>query len=264
MKSFFCGLLIIFFVNSLFAGLEWKMKVDNVAKQKKQSYQIVQQFFAQNGNVRMDVLESDRKDELYDKDVYWIYRGKQDTMYIVNKKEKNYFEMPLDFIFRSLGAFGSLVKIEISDASQKIEKLPDEAVSGFNCQHFKIERQYVMKMKIVLIKKTLRIRTESEIWSTRDLAFKEIADNFRFKDLKTGWQDLDAMIQKEREFYAAIGFIVKKIEKTYEIDKKGREEESSVLTTQLLEIREKSLSADLFEIPAGYEKVAMPGSFKEE
>jgi len=84
MKKNWLFIFLVVVAANLFAGLEWKIKVENIARQKKQSYQLVQHYFAQQGDLLMEIIESTRKDELYDQDVFWIYRSRQDALYIIN------------------------------------------------------------------------------------------------------------------------------------------------------------------------------------
>jgi len=167
-------------------------------------------------------------------------------------------------MLRTLGAFGSLIKIEISDIDHRVEKLPDEEVAGFKCQHFRVNLEYKMKMKIVLIKKTIQVKSEREIWSTKAVAFQEIADSFRLRGLKTGFKELDELIEKEKALYENIGFVVKSVEKSYEIDKKGVATETALLTSELLEVKAGNFNKELFEIPVGYKETSLPGVFKED
>jgi hypothetical protein len=248
-----------------FAGVEWRAKTVTEAQAKGQSNTVVQQFFAQGGNVKIVFESVADENEMYQKGSYWLFKAADSALYLVNPTEKTYSRLPLNAMMQMVGVVGKLVKIKIKNPVVNSEKLGSETVLGYPCLHSKMLMEYDMEVKIAIIKSKSHVKIEKEVWSTPKIkAMAEMAESFRFRDFKTGMEDLDKLIEEQMKAEAELGFPLKMITVNTSIDKKGKAKETSRQTMEVLSIGSKTLPASFFEIPAGYEEKQMGFGDKEE
>ena len=257
-KSVFIVLFIVVFAMSSFAGVEWRTQTVTEAKAKGQSNTIVMQVFASDGNVKQVFESVADENEMFQKGSYWLFKAKDSTLYLVNPAEKTFSRLPLNALMQMTGVVGKLVKIKISNPVVNNEKLGTETVLGYPCLHSKQLMEYDMEVKIAIIKSKSHERVEKEIWSTTKFrGMAEMAEAFRFRDFKTGMEDLDKLIEAQVKADAGIGFPLKMITVNTSVDKKGREKVTSRQTMEVLSLGNKNLPASFFDIPAGYEEKQM-------
>lgn len=241
-----------------FAGAVWKTKTVTEAQGKGQSNEVLMQCLAQNGDVKQIFEEVKNEDSFFPKGSYWLFKSADNVLYLLNPEEKTYSELPFNTIFKLVGAMGKLVKIKISNPEVKLEKLGKETVLGFACNHYKMVVDYDMEMKIVLIKSRGHEHIEKEVWAAPQVkALSEMGEAFRYRDFKTGMQDLDDLIEAQMRAEANLGFPLKTVSVTTSIDKKGNSKEKSRVTQEVLSIGTKNLPASTFEIPADYKKTGI-------
>jgi hypothetical protein len=245
----------------MFGGIEWTTSLKTVGKGKKNNNDIAMQTSAQGGDVKQVFEGVANETPFHNQDGYWLYKNESGDIYVVNDVKKNYMVMNLDSLLQMTGIFGQLVKITISDHTIETEELPSETIMGYKCNHLKVTTSYTMKIKITFIKKTMKIHEVKEIWGTTAVpGLKEIGESFRRKDFKTGIADLDEMIQKEMESQKKIGFPLKMITHRKEMNKKGKVKNESTTTMLITKIGSKNFPKSMFEVPADYDEIAMPGS----
>ena len=263
-KSIFIVLLVFVFAVAAFAGVEWRAKMVTAAQAKGKSNTIVMQVFASNGNVKQVFESVADENEMFQKGSYWLFKAKDDSFYLVNPVEKTYTQLPMNAIFQMAGVAGKLIKIKIKNPVISNEKLGTETVMGYPCLHSKQLMEYDMEVKVVFIKNKSHVKIEKEIWSTAKIkAMAEMAESFRFRDFKTGMEDLDNLIEEQMKADAELGFPLKMITVNTSIDKKGNAKEASRQTMEVLSVGSKNLPASFFEIPASYKEKQM-GLGKEE
>jgi len=263
-RSVLTVLLVIFAALSLNAGIVWKTKMLVDSSNKSQRNEVLSTTFAQNGDVRQQFEEVKKKDTLYSNDVYWLYKSKEQMLYIVNDKEKTITPMSLDGLLQMAGALGELVKITISDSTSNIEDLGTETLMNLPCTHVRITRDYTMNMKITIIKKTMIINEVRDVWGSQKVdGLDEVNAAYLGKAFRTGHSDLDELIEKEAKLMQGIGFPLKTISKQIQKNKKGKVQGESTTTTEVLSIEKKALEASLFELPVGYEKISLIPEEKE-
>ena len=264
MKRSLIVILLIMFAATAFAGVEWRTKTETVAKAKGQSNTIVMQVFASGGNVKQVFESVADENEMFQKGSYWLFKANDNSLYLVNPAEKTYSRLPMNAIFQMTGVAGKLIKIKIKNPVINNEKLGTATVLGYPCQHSKQLMEYDMEVKVVFIKSKSHVKIEKEVWSTPKIkAMAEMAESFRFRDFKTGMEDLDNMIEEQMKADAELGFPLKMITVNTSIDKKGNEEVTSRQTMEVLSVGNKTFPASFFEIPAGYEEKQI-GVGKEE
>jgi hypothetical protein len=266
MKRYVCiGLMVVLAALSLNAGVVWKTRMTVDSNNKNQRNEVMSITSAQNGDVRQQFEEVKKKDALYSDQVYWLYKNKDQMMYIINDKEKTIMPMSIDGMLQMAGALGELVKIQISDQVSNAEDMGMETVLGRPCKHVRINREYTMTMKIAIIKKTFMVKEVRDIWGSRDVeGVSEIGAAYLGKEFRTGHADLDALIEKESKLMAEVGFPLKTISKQTQMNKKGKIQGETTSTTEVISIEKKSIDASLFELPQGYEKVSLIPEEAEE
>jgi hypothetical protein len=122
-----------------------------------------------------------------------------------------------------------------------------------------------MEVKIAIIKSKSHEKVEKEAWSTPKFSgMNEMAESFRFRDFKTGMEDLDNLIEAQMKAEAGLGFPLKMITVNTSVNKKGVAKEKSRAVMEVLSLGNKNLLASVFAIPAGYTEKSMGFGDKEE
>jgi hypothetical protein len=264
-KAILFGLFILIFAASAFAGVEWKARTITTAEAKGQSNTIIMEVFAQDGNVKQVFESVAYENEMFKKGTYWLFKAADDALYMVNPEEKTYSRLPLNAMMQMAGVVGKLVKIKIKNPVVNVEKLGTETIMGYPCMHTKMLMEYDMEVKIAIIKSKSHVKIEKEIWSTPKIkAMEEMAESFRFRDFKTGIEDLDKLIEAQVKADAGLGFPLKMITVNTSIDKKGKAKETSRQTMEVLSVGSKNFPASFFAIPSGYEEKQMGFGGDEE
>jgi hypothetical protein len=211
------------------------------------------QVFASGGNVKQVFESVAYENEMFQKGSYWLFKADDSSLYLVNPAEKTYSQLPLNAIMQMAGVVGKLVKIKIKNPVVNSEKLGTETVLGYNCLHSKLLMEYDMEVKIAIIKSKSHEKIEKEVWSTpKFIGMAEMAEAFRFRDFKTGMEDLDNLIEAQIKAEAGLGFPLKMVTVVTSIGKKGNAKEKSRTTMEVLSLGSKNLPAAFFDIPAGY------------
>ncbi len=256
--------LVLVITSFSFAGLEWTTTMKIESSQKGVGNDITTHAYAQAGNVKQVFENVAKENPFYNTDGYWLYKANENNIYIVNDKEKSYTVLSVDDLLQLTGAFGQLVKMEISDYTANTEVLPGETILGYACNHLKIVTDYTLKVKIAFIKQTMKVHEEKEVWGTTQIqGLKEMNQAFMGKNFKTGIADLDNLIQEEMKKQKEIGFPLKMITKRTDSDtKKGKVQGESTTTMTVTKLETKNFPPSFFEIPSSYfqnENPAMGG-----
>ncbi len=248
----------LFLISTLAADFSWKSKIVNKdARKGKVQSEVVMKYRASKGKIRIDFekLKGNNK-QGYQKNTYWIF--KNNTIYIVNDKQKTVMPMSIDAALQMSAMAGKIVKIRIEDHKINKKVLAPQAVAGIKCKHIKLKKQYKMKMKIAIIKKQMNMESDQELWLSSNVPMKkDLSSAFLKKDYKTGFKDLDKMIEKEMAAYGKHGFIMKSIEKTTTKNKKGKVKGVVLTTTTISDIRRENFKSSIFEVPKNYETYQM-------
>jgi hypothetical protein len=264
-KKIYLLLVVIWlFTVFSFAGVEWTTSIKTTGKGKKANNEMDTHTYAQGGNVKQVFEGVVNETMFHTQDGYWLYKSNEDNIYIVNDKKYNYMVIPMDGMLQMTGMLGQLVKFEILDHTIDTEVLPEETLLGYPCNHLKVTTDYTMKIKIAFIKKTMKFHKVDEIWGTNEISgLDEVSPAFLKKDFKTGITDLDEMIQKQMEEQKKIGFPLKVISQTTQMNKKGKVKGQTSTTMTVTKINAKDFPASFFEIPANYDRVEGPWEKKK-
>ncbi len=249
-------LVFLFSVVSLSGGIEWTAKSSSQGGKKESNFSLVMHMYAQGGNVRQAFEEmKGSENPLMAKGGYWIYRSDENKLYSVNPENKSYMEIPIDSLMKLTGSMGKLVKMKVSNPVVKREGLSPESVMGYPCEHFRLFMDYEMEVKIAFIKSKSLTKQVREIWSSPKInAASEIGAPFKSKDMKTGFEDMDRLVEAEMKAQGEAGFPLKVVTTTTTTDTKGKKSETTVSTMEVTSLSVKKLPETLFEVPAGYTK----------
>ncbi len=252
-KSFGVALICMLLtqVGLIFAGIQWQAKIVTSRADKEEA--IISYVYAQDSNVREEYVEASGENVLMEKGHYWLYKGSENTVYIVNPDEKTYMALSIDSLAQLTGGLQQIMKMTISNAKVEVNKLDPETVGGYSCNHLKINTAYDMEMKILFIKTKSHIEQSKEIWGTTAIPISELANSFRTKSFKVGIVELDSLLGVEMAAYKDFGFTVKSV--TIEKTTSGNKTETSTTEMTVSDVVTKNLSSDLFTIPADYKKV---------
>ena len=253
------GVALLLLASSAMAGVEWVSRITSESKGKNTG-EITSTVSAQKGDFRQEFANVPKQQSgQYVKDGYWLYKGKERMLYIVDHKQKSITPMSLDALQRMMQALGPMVKITLEDVKTSVKKLAPQKILGFPCNHILISKAYTMKMKVTVIKKTMRIEEEMEVWaSTAVPAYSSLNSEFMSREFKTGWEDMDRMIQKQMAAMKNLGFPLKTITHSRQFNKKGKLKSESTSTNEVVKITSKSFPASHFALPEGYQMQENP------
>ena len=246
----------------LFAGVEWQSKITDTVKGKAKITLV--HTYAQAGNVRQDFVDVKTDANPFMKEgSYWLYKGESDKVMVVDSQEKTYMEVPLESLTQMAGAMGQIVKMTITEPKVEAVAKGKETVAGYECDHLQINSSYKMETKIAFMKMQTAVEQSQELWATKAIDIKELAASFKRKSFRTGFTDLDVLMEKQMQAYKDLGFTVKSITTTKNTDNKGKSE-VNVQQMDVTEVTSKNLDASLFEIPAGFtrQEFFLPGTAK--
>jgi hypothetical protein len=161
-----------------------------------------------------------------------------------------------------LNAAGSLMKFEMSDVKIDSRNLgAGETIQGYSTVHYQLLQSYTITAKV--FGRTSKQRSESTTdfyfapalkglvnpFMSNTQAWASAFDPFNNADYKTQMTAAQAKIQ--------YGVPVKSVVKTVTTDEKGKEQTSTV-TSEMVNFHNTDVPSSTFAIPAGYKKVEMP------
>lgn len=191
---------------------------------------------------------------------YVVTNAETGASFIVNPADMTIMEMDIDDMLATLGTMlnvaGGLVQFTFSDyTSEKLEEGPGERLLGYRTTHYKFRTGYTMTFKVLGMGRSNRITSENELWCTEALDDVGFRSWFKPDRMRTGNAEIDEMIEKT---YADIDCLPLR-SRVVQTSSEGRgRSETSTVVTEMSSIEERSVPASTFELPAGYERVALP------
>jgi hypothetical protein len=198
----------------------------------------------------------DQKGTMFKAGSYLVTKDAGRTLYLVDPKEKAYSKWDLEAMFASMAALlegaGPLLNLDFSNAtSQKLGEDDGGTLLGYPTRHYRWQSGYDMKMSVIGIKRQYHIEMVQEFWSTDQLDAEGFKVWLRPDRSKTGSTAFDELLAAEMA--KVEGFPLKTVTKSKMTTGKGKEQ-NSVSTTEVTTLREESVPAPTFELPAGYEE----------
>jgi len=187
-------------------------------------------------------------------DGYMITRDGGETIYLVNPKERTYSRFDMAGMLGAVGgimdAMGSLVRIEFVDP--KVERLsegPGEQILGMPTTHSRYRVSYRMEMRVFGRRTSQHTVNEDEVWATEVLDHAGLRAWLRKDPPKTGNEDFDKLLSAQWQVFD--GFPLKSISVSTTTDQDGKSQTTRTVM-EVTDLQVVSVSADRFEIPAGY------------
>lgn len=188
------------------------------------------------------------------------------TLFLVNPKEKTYSRWDLDAMFQTFNqvmeSMGPMMDISIDDPRvEKLGEQPGGTVAGLPTTKYRYRSSYELQLKVMGMKRSNRIETEQEIWSTQAVTAPGLGVWLR-PDRPTGFDGLDQLL--EAEMGKLEGFPLKIVTETTTTNQKGKSQTTrSTMEVTRLE-QDRDIPAGTFEIPQGYTEEAMPTLGEDE
>jgi Domain of unknown function (DUF4412) len=233
------------------AGLIMKQIVKSEGKDKSAEMQNAETTISVEGKgMRIDYVVS--KNPSMKKGDYMLSNDGGQTFYMVQTKDKSYMKFDLSMA----GGMMSMMNMKVSDA--KSELISDEAgprILGYPTRHVKTVMSYTMEMNFLGMKQKHQTVNEMEMWTTTKIdasPFEAWARNFAGK---MGNKELDELMKTSVKNVK--GVPLKQIHLMMNTDKKGRITTNTVIT-EVTEIKEQKVSAEVFALPPDYKELTMP------
>lgn len=245
--SFACALLAATTLTA-HAGLVLKQTVKSEGKDSASAMQNAAQTISVEGNgMRIEYVES--KNPSFKKGDYMVSHDGGKTFYMVQPKNKTYMKFDLAMA----GSMMSMMKMKISDA--KSELLLDEAgpkMLGYPTRHTKTVVSYKMEMNFMGMQQSNQSVNEIEMWATTKIDSSTLEAWARNLAGRSGHKELDELMQTSIKNVK--GMPLKQISVMTTTDKDGRKT-TQTTTSEVTDVKEQSLPAAMFELPAGYKDV---------
>jgi hypothetical protein len=218
---------------------------------------------------RIDILEAGPQGNtgMYGgKGSYFLMLDGGKKMMLVDPANKQYMEWDmasmLAGISRTMNAVSGLVKMDMSDIKIESHNLgAGETLQGYKTVHYQMVQNYTVTVKVFGRGSKSRSESTTDYYfapALRGLANPFVAnsqawaqsfDMFNNPDFKSQM----AAAQSKIEY----GVPVKTVVKTVRTDDKGKQE-TSVVTSEMVNFHNTDVPASTFHIPAGYTQVQMP------
>lgn len=241
-----------------FAGMTFEATTTTDGPQGKQVMRT--QAWVDGAKAKVVFTESDNP--MFTEGAYLLTTDGGKTLYLVDPQQKTYMPFDLDRMVATAGAMmqsmGGMVKMSFSN--QKVEKLLEEPggqLLGRDTTHYRVRVSYDSEVRVMGMGQEAANETITDTWTTTSLADPGFSAWLRRDPPKTGIADLDALLAAEVA-QGVTGVPLKTVSVTTTKDKKRGRTQTTTTTMEVTSLREGDVPAGSFEIPAGYEEVAVP------
>ena len=220
---------------------------------------------------RIDILDASvagGSDAFGAKGSYFLVLDGGKKMLLVDPNQKSYAAWDMASAFAAIGkvmnVVGGLVKLEMSDIKIDAQNMgAGETIEGYKTNHVRMVQNYSMSAK--MFGRTSKSRSETTtdyyfapelknvsnpfVSNSQAMAMMSQMDMFNNPDYKRQMAAANAKIQ--------YGVPLKSVTKTVTTDDKGKQQTSTV-TTEMVNFKKGNIPASTFAIPTGYAMVEMP------
>jgi hypothetical protein len=186
-------------------------------------------------------------------------------MLLVDPSQKTYLEWDMQSMMagmaKMVNALGGLVKMEMSDVKIDAQDMgPGEKVQGYQTKHVRMTQNYTVTAKV--FGKTSKSRSETTVDYYFAPALKALVNPF-VQNSQAWANSLDMFNNAEYKSQMAAaqskvqGVPVKTVVSTVSTDEKGKQQ-TSVVTTEMVNFKKVDVPSETFAIPTGYKMVQMP------
>lgn len=208
-------------------------------------------------NMRLELSEGD--EVLFKDGSVMISKNGGQSFYVLDTKKKEYYEVNLSQLLSAAGAMlnsmGGMFKMSFENHTVKVsEGGGGGEIEGYATKKFVADSSYDLVMEVFGKKNTQSVVTHTESWVTSELG-EEYMTFVQQKGFKTGFDELDEMIEKETTTIR--GFPLKSVVRTTTTSGKGKSN-TQTTTMTVTSIRETDVPDEKFDVPSGYRKVDGP------
>jgi hypothetical protein len=256
-RLWIAGVVGLIVTASSWAGVTYTVVSTGGAAKRGQEQRAVTQAKADGENARIEFTETNDKEMAGN---YLLTKDGGQTMYMVNTKEKSYMKWDMDAMMNMAGQMMQMMKF----SAPKTEKLLEETgepVAGYPTRHYRFRTTYNMEMNMGFIKSASTVTNEEDVWATTKIKDLGMSSWLKKQQRKTGNAQIDALIKQQME--KTEGVPLKMITTSTSTDSRGKSQVSKS-TMEVTEIKETSIPAAVFEIPAGFEELKMEMPAEEE
>ena len=251
MRRFGTILLTALFALPLYAGISYQVKSETPGG----AGDLVGTVRVEGSKFRMEMSEGDGM-MFQDNSIVLSDDGGK-TMMVLDPAKKEYYRLSLEETFNAMSSLmqsmGGMMEMSIDDSKVDVQSLgAGEAIEGYSTQKYKVDTSYTLNMKVMGMNMGQQVKTETTTWATSEL---DHGSSFvQMRSFRTGLEELDELIAKHS---AAIkGFPLKAVTKS-EMTARGKTT-TSTTTMTVSNIKEETIPASEFAVPAGYREVDGP------
>ncbi len=182
-----------------------------------------------------------------------------ETVFFINPAEKTYWKMNLKQMKEAnkstMKMLKGFAKMKYSDIYVNVVDMGNGGtIAGYNTEKYKMIVKYTVEMKILFKKIKNKVRSEIELYGTKELNLNDF-DVYSFANLfSSGIPEVDSQINLNVK---KVGFPLKSISYSYKENGKLQ----SITTFEVLSLKKESVPDSMFKLPKGYKEV--PGPFEK-
>jgi hypothetical protein len=182
---------------------------------------------------------------------YYLVKRGAPTITVVSPTKKKYFELQGNEAAEQ--AVGKVLHVQLSDATIAAQRVqPDTSVQELQAQHWRITDSHTQKVTVLVISATSQIQNVMDYYFVPELK-GDVNPFVHVGGIMIGAGSDDYRTKMQTALAAMpTGVPILSVERMTSTDKRGAG--NSILITAMTNVSRDSLTPDLFEIPAGYEK----------
>ena len=164
------------------------------------------------------------------------------------------FEQIMGMAGTMMDAMGGLVNMEFGDfSSEKLSEEPGDPILGHATTYSRYQSGYTMMISVMGFKRESRVDTDNQVWCSDDFDAGGLRVWLRPDRFRTGNEDFDQLIRQQYEMMNCLPL------RTEVVTTMIGDGDTTVTTTtmEVVQIREETVAASAFELPAGYEEVSL-------
>jgi ribosomal protein L11 len=198
---------------------------------------------------------------------YFLVLDGGKKMMMVDPTNRQYMEWDMASMMagmsKMVNAVGGMVKMQMSDVKIDANNMgPGETIQGYRTVHYQMVQNYTMSVKVFGHESKSRNESTTDYYFAPALkglanpfvsnsqAYAQSFDMFNNPDYKT---QMSAAMSK----IGSAGVPLKSVMKSVRTDEKGKQE-TSIVTTEMVNFKNGDIPSSTFAIPAGYTLVQMP------
>jgi len=251
---------------------EWVVRSQSTRTGDKESVMMRGRGTFAGNNGKLEILEAAAQNGAQSnmfggKGAYFLVLDGGKKMMMVDPANKQYMEWDMASMMagmsKMVNAVGGMVKMEMSDVKIEAHNLgAGETIQGYKTVHYQMVQNYTMTVKVFGHESKSRNESTTDYYFAPSLnglanpfvsnsnAYASSFDMFNNPDYKSQMSAAMAKI-------GSAGVPLKSVAKSVRTDDKGKQE-TSIVTTEMVNFKNGDIPASTFAIPAGYTMIQMP------